>query len=670
MGRPPRQSAQVGLAPPPPSSRPPPGLPCPPPSPSCLHPPRLPTAPPWLCPCPTHPLGTGTGTGTSTGTGTETLLGTIRDPPPLSPSPFIIPFTTPFTITPSTPPPAAGTNLMLVSSTSINLAQLGALSANGRSKTFDASAGGGGAVGRWGGGRLACSDGTAMALPPSLLLLLRLFLYALGKALGRGNARRASSRTLDRGQRQPSHALLSPQTLNPKPCHPCTRFPCLLTTLPPPNHLPTLPCHAMPLALALAVHTLPLPPHNTAPPQPPALPLALPPADGYGRGEGCIVWVLRLPAGERRGACAGQGTHVSAGEILSTCQLVRGGQGSQGRLRWAGQGRLSGQGRLRWAGHPRLCCVGSFPPAQCRARAHLTLLLCWGPSQLPSAMHACMRVAGTSGLRGGGAAQRGAFLGAPPLGAPPLPNCGPPPGHQPPPSQPTPPSPPPPRLCSLPLQPPPLPQQAASSHRCAWSTAPPTTRTGAAAGSQRQMAPPRCCCCRRRCGFLAGSGLPGQAGWLSPPPLQPPRPLAALPSTLMDLPVSPTLPAMLPTFVGFHPCGQGRQSCPSLPMPSRAPGSAARPAACWHRPRRSALNGLPCPCTLPCTPPCTLLCTPPCTLPCRQHWSAQRCRWQRQLHTKSGSSACTAQVCVCVCVCVRACLGDWQRRPPLPLPLP
>ena len=37
---------------------------------------------------------------------------------------------------------AAGVNLMLVASTSTNLAALGALSANGRSKTFEASADG------------------------------------------------------------------------------------------------------------------------------------------------------------------------------------------------------------------------------------------------------------------------------------------------------------------------------------------------------------------------------------------------------------------------------------------------------------------------------------------------------------------------------------------------
>jgi hypothetical protein len=37
---------------------------------------------------------------------------------------------------------SAGTNLMLVDSTATHLAQLGALSSNGRSKTFDATADG------------------------------------------------------------------------------------------------------------------------------------------------------------------------------------------------------------------------------------------------------------------------------------------------------------------------------------------------------------------------------------------------------------------------------------------------------------------------------------------------------------------------------------------------
>ena len=40
------------------------------------------------------------------------------------------------------PAVSAGTNLMLVASTSAHLAQLGALSSNGRSKTFDAAADG------------------------------------------------------------------------------------------------------------------------------------------------------------------------------------------------------------------------------------------------------------------------------------------------------------------------------------------------------------------------------------------------------------------------------------------------------------------------------------------------------------------------------------------------
>lgn len=40
------------------------------------------------------------------------------------------------------PAVSAGTNLMLVASTSTHLAQLGALSPNGRSKTFDAAADG------------------------------------------------------------------------------------------------------------------------------------------------------------------------------------------------------------------------------------------------------------------------------------------------------------------------------------------------------------------------------------------------------------------------------------------------------------------------------------------------------------------------------------------------